>query len=312
MVEWDLWFIGSGVSLKIPRESGGDFAGINYSPVKHRSARHGYGVCDCCACWCQSVCGPPSVLPYCPFRPSLLSFLSFLTVLLYCPFRPSLLSFLSVSSVCWPTHLITSPRVLCVLVCLLFQYLPACMSVLLSAWPSIYLHACLFVCMLVHLPACMSVCSSVCLSICLPACLFVRLYACPSTCLHVSLFACMLVHLPAFMSLCSSVCLSIYLPSCLFVRLYACPSTCLPAFMSVCQSVCLSVCLLVRQFRRPLACMWYSTKTVEITWVVSLRSVCESADHDVYRTSSATVLPIWYPSLSSAVTSTASGLHCLA
>ena len=268
MVEWDLWFIGSGVSLKIPRESGGDFAGINYSPVKHRSARHGYGVCDCCACWCQSVCGPPSVLPYGPFRPSLLSFLSFLTVLLYCPFRPSLLSFLSVSSVCWPTHLITSPRVLCVPVCLLFQYLLACMSVLLSACPSIYLHACLFVCMLVHLPACMSVCSS--------------------------------------------VCLSIYLPSCLFVRLYACPSTCLPAFMSVCQSVCLSVCLLVRQFRRPLACMWYSTKTVEITWVVSLRSVCESADQDVYRTSSATVLPIWYPSLSSAVTSTASGLHCLA
>lgn len=148
----------------------------------------------CCACWCESVWGPPSVLPYCPFR-------------------PSLLSFLSVSSVCWLTHLITSPRVLCVPACWLFHYLPACM------------------------PVCLPVCSS----IYLPACLFVRLYACLSVCLHVCLFACLLVHLPACVSVCSSVCSSIYLPACMRVCLSVCLLVCLSAGPSVSASVSLYV-----------------------------------------------------------------------
>ena len=81
MVEWDLWFIGSGVSLKIPRESDGDFAGINYSPVKHRSARHDYGVCYIAVLAGVKACG--------------VLHLSFLTVLSVLPYFPSCLSRLS-------------------------------------------------------------------------------------------------------------------------------------------------------------------------------------------------------------------------
>ena len=85
MVKWDLWFIGSGVSLKIPQESDGDFAGINYSPVKHQSARHTaaallsferkYGPSPACLLpsQCQPDCVPvclsvclPLSLAFCP------------------------------------------------------------------------------------------------------------------------------------------------------------------------------------------------------------------------------------------------------